>query len=232
MNGPVSLQAHDGKLKVFADQSMRVLSINASIEIQANQRITLYAGGSSITLDGANITFACPGTFSVKGSNHAFVEPASAPAKLPSLPTGKVGEMPRWIELNYHYDDLEPVKNAAYRVVFEDGGSRSGTLDENGFARLEGVPPGRYSVFYGEDTRDLIPPALPANTFTGNAQTPQQAFDNISRYLEASEKLKQQGTPEQREYLALLREADDDLSELAAWLPPDLANGLKQDGEA
>ena len=133
-----------------------------------------------------------------------------------------------WLELQYRYDDLEPVKNADYRVVFENGASRSGTLDDKGTARLDAVPLEKYTVFYGEDTRDFKPLAtLPPNTLAGNAHTVDEARANIHRYIAASTQLKREGSPEQREYLARLSEADDDLSELAAWLPPDLAHGLK-----
>ena len=152
-NGPVSFQAHDGKLKVFADQSMRVLSINASIEIQANQRITLYAGGSSITLDGANITFACPGTFSVKGSNHAFVEPASAPAKLPSLPTGKIDIDPADLLVEHVYHDLEGLQAASFEAIFADGSKRSGATNRAGVAELKSVPPGAVKICFAPDAR-------------------------------------------------------------------------------
>ena len=52
-NGPVSLQAHTDGLEI--------LSFNAK------EKIVLQSGQSSITLDGGNITFACPGNFTVKG---------------------------------------------------------------------------------------------------------------------------------------------------------------------
>ncbi|MCU7646777.1 hypothetical protein [Pseudomonas piscis] len=58
-----------------------------------------------------------------------------------------------WLELNLHYSNLEPVSGAAYRVVFPDGSQIQGHLDEEGFARLEGIPAGTAKVYYGEDPR-------------------------------------------------------------------------------
>lgn len=60
---------------------------------------------------------------------------------------------PTWLELNLHYDNLEPVPGASYRVDFGDGSTREGVLDDDGFARLEDVPKGPAKVYYGEDPR-------------------------------------------------------------------------------
>lgn len=88
-NGPVSLQAHTDQLEILADKEVVVLSVNDSIEIKAKQKIVLQAGQSSITLEGVNITFACPGEFSVKGGQHLFDSGASLAAALPPLPSAK-----------------------------------------------------------------------------------------------------------------------------------------------
>ncbi|MFZ6648929.1 type VI secretion system Vgr family protein [Undibacterium sp. TJN25] len=85
-NGPLSLQAHTDKLEILADKQITVISVNDHIEINANQKITLQAGQSSITLEGGNITFACPGEFTVKGAQHPFGGGASKAAQLKTLP--------------------------------------------------------------------------------------------------------------------------------------------------
>jgi type VI secretion system secreted protein VgrG len=87
-NGPVSLQAHTGELEILADKEITVISVNDSIEIKASKKIVLQAGQSSITLDGGDITFACPGNFTVKGGQHIFDGGGSGAAGLPALPTG------------------------------------------------------------------------------------------------------------------------------------------------
>jgi type VI secretion system secreted protein VgrG len=85
-NGPVSLQAHTDQLEILADQLITVISVNDSIEIKAKERIVLQAGQSSITLDGGNITFACPGKFTVKGGQHLFDGGANKAAEFSPLP--------------------------------------------------------------------------------------------------------------------------------------------------
>ena len=85
-NGPVSLQAHTDQLEILADKAITVVSVNDVIEIKANQKIVLQAGQSSVTLEGGNITFACPGNFTVKGGQHVFQGGGGNAASLSALP--------------------------------------------------------------------------------------------------------------------------------------------------
>jgi type VI secretion system secreted protein VgrG len=152
-NGPVSLRAHTDALQIWADQAVTVISVNEEIRIQAQTKIELVGGQSKIVLEGGNVTFSCPGQFEVKSSTHAFLGGGSKAAALPALPTGLAGREPEWLELRHTYEDLEPVQGATYKVTFDDGSVREGTLDGQGFARLEGVKLGVASVEYGEDMR-------------------------------------------------------------------------------
>ncbi|GAA5165039.1 type VI secretion system Vgr family protein [Viridibacterium curvum] len=88
-NSPLSIQSHDGPLEVLADQNVTVTSSNDEIHILASSKIVLQAGQSSITLEGANITFACPGNFTAKGASHVMAGGGSAAASLGALPTGQ-----------------------------------------------------------------------------------------------------------------------------------------------
>ncbi|MBB3223952.1 DUF2345 domain-containing protein [Pseudoduganella umbonata] len=89
-NGPVSLQAHTGQLEILADKEVTVISVNDCIEIKASKKIVLQAGQSSVTLDGGDITFACPGNFSVKGGKHVLDGGASAAANFYGLSNARV----------------------------------------------------------------------------------------------------------------------------------------------
>ncbi|UCV09534.1 type VI secretion system Vgr family protein [Dechloromonas denitrificans] len=86
--GSHTIQANTDQMEILADQSVTITSSNDEIHILAKEKIVLQAGQSSVTLEGQNITFACPGTFSVKGSGNAFVGPGNGAAGLESLPTG------------------------------------------------------------------------------------------------------------------------------------------------
>jgi type VI secretion system secreted protein VgrG len=69
----VSLRAHTDELKLLADQSVTITSVNDEIRISANSKIELIAGQSGITLEGGNITVTTPGSFAVKGATHGFL---------------------------------------------------------------------------------------------------------------------------------------------------------------
>lgn len=51
-----------------------------------------------------------------------------------------------WLELELIDDDDEPVPGEAFEATLSDGRVYKGTLDRNGFARIEGLPPGQAEV--------------------------------------------------------------------------------------
>ena len=123
------------------------------------------------------------------------------------------------MELNLHDDWLIPVPGAPYRVVFDDGSVREGTLDDNGHARLEGVRNKMARVYYGEDPR---PPEtrveMPASTFKGGSATNEEAIANIERYVAESDKFwAEQATREQREVFAEFNAEPDEPNGENAW---------------
>lgn len=139
-NGPVSLQAHTDALEILADKEITVISVNDCIEIKAKEKIVLQAGESSITLEGGDITFACPGTFSVKGGQHVFDKGGRQTANLQNLPSELGEEEPHWISLNYLDAEVgEGIPDVEYEIHFDKGPVLTGTLDANGKARHENV---------------------------------------------------------------------------------------------
>jgi type VI secretion system secreted protein VgrG len=138
-NGPVSLQAHTDQLEILSDKEITLISVNDCIEIKAKEKIVLQAGQSAITLEGGDITFACPGKFSVKGGKHLFDQGMNKTAELPHLPNGE-SEFNNFIALNYRDASSEPMAGVGYKLKFANGVVISGKLDQNGNARHENVP--------------------------------------------------------------------------------------------
>ena len=139
-NGPVSLQAHTDQLEILADKEITVISVNDCIEIKAKQKIVLQAGQSAITLEGGDITFACPGKFTVKGGKHLFDGGGNKAANLLNLPGELSEEAKHWIALHYIDPELaEGIPEVEYKIHFEGGAVLSGTLDKDGQARHENV---------------------------------------------------------------------------------------------
>ena len=77
-------------------------------------------------------------------------------AEIPALPTLTLPS--RTVELNYLYDDLKPVAQAPYKLIFEDGSMQEGLLDNNGYAKA--TIPGdktQAKVYYGFSSLDATP---------------------------------------------------------------------------
>jgi Rhs element Vgr protein len=110
-HGPVSLRAHTDQLALYADQEVRVVSVHDEIHIQARERIEIVGGESRLTLAGSDITFACPGTFTVQSAGHHWEGPAHHSVQLPTLPRAVNAPLPPHNPLFTSYDE---------QVVFKD----------------------------------------------------------------------------------------------------------------
>jgi type VI secretion system secreted protein VgrG len=153
-NGPVSLHAHTDQMELLSDAEVTVISVNDSIEINAKEKIVLQAAQCSVTLDGGNITFACPGSFAAKAGQHVFDKGGKRQAELPHLPdtTSKIGN---FIALHYRDADGEAMAGVPYKIKFEGGVVIKGKLDGSGSARHENVPDKPICAEYEE--RDPLP---------------------------------------------------------------------------
>ncbi|MCP3719724.1 DUF2345 domain-containing protein [Paraburkholderia sp. CNPSo 3281] len=73
-------------MDLFAQKQLRVASESADVQVSAKSKITLNSGGASLVIEGGNMTFHCPGAFTIKAASFTFVGPDNVPAQLPSLP--------------------------------------------------------------------------------------------------------------------------------------------------
>jgi type VI secretion system VgrG family protein len=154
-HGPVSVQAHAGPLELLADKSVTVTATDERIEVLAKEKIVLQAGQTAIRLEGGNITFACPGNFTVKASENPFLGGGSTTAALDTLPSGLAGAIPNWIDLELRGYLAQALPGVRYTVMFADGSTRNGRLDDNGYARIENVPAtGTHTVIYENEGDD------------------------------------------------------------------------------
>lgn len=149
--GDLSVRAHSDALELLADQAITVTSTDGAIRIEAQDKITIQAAQAAITLQGGDITFACPGNFSVKGSNSAFVGPGSAPASLAALPTGESDTEFDFgpFDERFHLVGTsgEPLANQAYRIIAADGSRWEGVSDAQGLTqRVSTLTPSELSL--------------------------------------------------------------------------------------
>lgn len=83
--GEVSLQAHTDRMELLADQAATFTATTGRIDLIAKARIVLQAGSASITLQGGDISFTCPGVFSIKGSEHPLLRGAKHTLNLDAM---------------------------------------------------------------------------------------------------------------------------------------------------
>jgi type VI secretion system secreted protein VgrG len=137
-NGPCRCR-HTDQLDILADKAITVISVNDAIEIKAKEKIVIQAGQSAITLEGGNITFACPGNFTVKGGQHLFDKGGRRGANLEMLPGERQTE-DHWIALSYlDPETAEGIAGTDYEIHLEKGGVLTGTLDSRGKAHHDNV---------------------------------------------------------------------------------------------
>ena len=130
--GPLSIQSHADTLSLLADQNVQITSSSDSITVQAKGKIVLAAGQSSITLDGSNITFACPGTFSVKGAMQEWPAGKSNKASFKSLPSHKIDLYAKKFRLT-DKDSKKPLIEMSYFIRTKGGLVFYGKTDDEGY---------------------------------------------------------------------------------------------------
>lgn len=59
-----------------------------------------------------------------------------------------------WIEIELVGEDKKPIPGERYRITLPDGSVAEGTLDEKGFARVEGFEPGSCMVTFPDLDQD------------------------------------------------------------------------------
>ncbi|WP_404389758.1 DNA/RNA non-specific endonuclease [Pseudoalteromonas phenolica] len=176
----IGLHTHNA-IKLHTPNGAAIYYGNNGVRIQANGRGTLkiHSNGGEISIDnsgnvnltatnilslkGRLITLDAPLDYRLESPNTASspeapsVSPISHPASLAISAAGSATLTQSVIELAYNYQDGSPVQNAPYEVRLDDGTVLTGQLDQNGQAQLQNVPPGQFTVVYGEDSRAYQP---------------------------------------------------------------------------
>ncbi|WP_322055396.1 DUF2345 domain-containing protein [Paraburkholderia bannensis] len=84
--GKVLMAALTDGMDLFAQKQLRVASERADVQVSAKSKITLNSGGASVVIENGNITFHCPGAYTIKAASFTFVGPDNVPTPLPVLP--------------------------------------------------------------------------------------------------------------------------------------------------
>ena len=142
-NGGLSLRAHTDAQQIWADQGITVQSTTDEIRIQASESITLSAGQSAIVIKGGDITFTCPGNWTVKGATHDWGSGGGGGASLMALPEELLSE-PKIFDEQFHLVDVhgDPMPNTPFRILGSNGQVWVGTTDSDGLTPRIEAPEG------------------------------------------------------------------------------------------
>ncbi|MBO3659319.1 type VI secretion system Vgr family protein [Acinetobacter haemolyticus] len=166
--GKFEIQAQGDTADLIARKDIQIISTEDAIYITSPKEIVITAGGSQLKLNGSGVFPTTGGKFEVKAGQHLLKSGANVQAKLPALPV--LNMPPKALELKYLYDDLKPVVQAPYKLMFEDGTMIEGILDANGYAKVQ-VPADKNKpkVYYGFSSVEAKSDhTKPENTFKDN----------------------------------------------------------------
>jgi type VI secretion system secreted protein VgrG len=161
---------------VIEAQTAITLKVGGSNVVIDSSGVTV--AGTTVTIDSNTTNINCgPGSPATVGQAGNAVSPAAPTEALPAA-TAEPGELTEveteplqphrppltdedrerrssWIEIDLVDEENNPVAGERYRIVLPDGETvAEGTLDENGFARVNWIEPGTCRVCFPELDRD------------------------------------------------------------------------------
>ncbi len=143
--GDVDVQAQSDAMQVAAKGDVSIQSQSAHIDWAAAKKIVLAtAGGASVTIEGGNIVFECPGTITVRAGKKSFLPGQFASVDLQNMPQATLALDQ---EVVLFLANSEPADRRCYELHFEDGGIVRGATDSSGRTGLKkSVLPDRYRI--------------------------------------------------------------------------------------
>ncbi|BBO81503.1 hypothetical protein [Desulfosarcina ovata] len=85
-----------------------------------------------------------------------------APEETPHNPNASDDEEEEknsWIEIELVDEEDQPVPGEKYKITLPDGSVATGTLDEKGFARVDGIDPGTCQITFPDLDKEAWEPA-------------------------------------------------------------------------
>ena len=133
--GDTEIQAQAGPLEIAAKNAVTIQSEKAQIDWAAAKKITLAtAGGASVTIEGGNITFECPGTITVRAGTKSFSGASNMAYEMNKMP--KQANFDEEVVIRWPFDG-RPVVGRKFEIVRGDGSVIRGVTDAAGRTGLQ-----------------------------------------------------------------------------------------------
>ena len=116
----IQLQAHNGDIEVIADKSLKIVSNQDKIDINANKEITIACGGAYIRIADGNIELYAPGMVKHGAQGFPFSGPKSMQPTLYSFP--KQQPLPPCVKQFVLLEEgsNNPIINREYQILNKD----------------------------------------------------------------------------------------------------------------
>ena len=89
--GDLQLQAQSNEIHLAAQDFLQLISASSHVDLAAAKSVELCTeGGASLIIEGGNISFACPGTISIKAASKSFAGPSRLQYSLLAMPRGEM----------------------------------------------------------------------------------------------------------------------------------------------
>lgn len=122
-----------GSTKAKAYKPVKQQNQSQSSSTQSNAQSLNQSGANSSSSTSATTTSPSANMASGAGSGEAAQEEVTKTD---------------WIEIEFVGEDGKPIPGEKYEITLPDGSIASGTLDSNGFARVDGFEPGKCKISF------------------------------------------------------------------------------------
>ena len=172
----IEIQAQNGGIDAIARQKIQIISTESKVEVTSPDEIVFNAGGSQIKINASGVFITTAGVFEVKAAEHKLLGGENIPINIPELIESK-----GVLKLMYEDSNLDPVANAPYTVIFDDGTRIDGKLDQLGEAEIQNTPLGKAEVYFGYSENKVVLPSIDDFEYEF---TEESLRNQISEYLE------------------------------------------------
>ncbi|MGF1770659.1 type VI secretion system tip protein VgrG, partial [Enterovibrio makurazakiensis] len=165
-----SLHIKQGKKHLLEAGSEIHHKAGDKIIIEAGTEITIKTSAGFVKLDPAGVHLS--GAVVNLNSGGSTGNGSGATPTLPSISSLLTSVIvPNWVEFEYLDPDMQPFANTPYRAILSDGTEVSGTLDGDGYARIEEVPAGPVRIYYDPDAEFEDPEREPIDSLTSSVKS-------------------------------------------------------------
>ena len=127
--GELDVQAQNDKVQIQSRQALRAASAQGVVELSAGKTVHIATtGGASVTIEGGNISFNCPGKITVHASKKSFLAATHLSTEMNSWPDAQFDD----VYVVRHRATGEPMANTRVQITRGDGGRSEVVTDAQG----------------------------------------------------------------------------------------------------